>query len=505
MASDFTERAGLTPHQQEALDQYIGVTAQAERDAIALLQRSEWNVQIAIAKYFDGEGPDPLAEAIAAQQAPAPAARFENLQESLHASPQASSAQPREAPPHPAPRIVPQRERIQRPHFLLTLLFTPFTLGYRVASVGIRLALYILSFLPRPIRPTLLTNAMATGFRSTTGRRMLLPADTAARFKREFEEEYGPNELPWFDGGFAQAQDLAKKELKFLLFVLVSPEHDETESFTKETLLSPEVVEFLKDPANDIILWGGNVLDSEAYQVSTEYNCTKFPFSGLVCLTPKHGSTRMGTVKRLVGPMPPSRYLGDIRSAIEKYAPELASVRAERAARDAVRNIRTEQDSAYERSLAVDRERARERREAAARAAEEERRLAQEAEEAARKAEKREQWRRWRVGRIAPEPTAGTKDSVRVALKFSDSAGGKRVIRRFEGDATMEELYAFAECHDLLTGGEAYDDAEEPEDYQHEYQFALASLMPRQVYGPSKTDKMREVIGTSGNLIMEDL
>jgi len=330
-----------------------------------------------------------------------------------------------------------------------------------------------------------------------------MPADTASRFKREFEEEYGPNELPWFEGGFAQAQDLAKKELKFLLFVLVSPEHDDTESFTKETLLSPEVVSFIRDPSNNIILWGGNVLDSEAYQVSTEYNCTKFPFSALVCLTPKHGSTRMGTVKRLVGSMPPSQYIGELRSAIEKYAPELSAVRNERAARDAARNIRSEQDSAYERSLAVDRERARKRREEQAAAAEAERRAAQEAEEAARRAELREQWRRWRAGTIAPEPAAGTKGTVRIALKFPERAGGERVVRRFDGDTTMEELYAFAECHDLLSSEDG--PADRPEGYDHEYEFAIASLMPRQVYEPSETDTMRDVIGASGNLIIEDL
>ncbi|CAI4218260.1 unnamed protein product [Parascedosporium putredinis] len=361
MASDVTERAALSPEQQDALDQYMGVTAQDEQAAIALLGRSEWNIQIAIAKYFDGEGPDPLAEALAAQQAPASSA----------------AAAAREPAPDAAPRIVPQRDRIQRPHFLLTLLFTPFALGYRVASVGIRLALYILSFLPRPIRPTFLTSAMASGFRSTSGRRMLLPADTASRFKREFEEEYGPNELPWFEGGFAQAQDLAKKDLKFLLFVLVSPEHDETEAFTRRPCFRRKLTK-------------------------------SRPRFGLRAL------------------------------------------------------------------LAVDRERARERREAAARAAEEEKRAAQAADDAARTAALREQWRRWRASRVRPEPEAGTKGSVRVALKFSDSA-------------------------------EAYDDAEEPEGYTHEYTFALASLMPRKVYGAGDPGTLREVIGASSNLIMEDL
>lgn len=331
---------------------------------------------------------------------------------------------------------------------------------------------------------------------------MLLPRDTASRFKREFEEEYGPNDLPWFEGGFAQAQDLAKKELKFLLFVLISPEHDDTESFIRETLLTQQVVSFINDTNNGIILWGGNVLDSEAYQVSTEYNCTKFPFSGLVCLTPKHGSTRMGTVKRIVGPIPPPKYVSELRSAIEKYSPELIAVKSERVARDAARNIRDEQDSAYERSLAQDRERARRRREEAAEAAEAERRAAEEAEASARKAELREKWRLWRAGRIEVEPEAGTKGAVRIALKMPERAGGQRVVRRFKGEAPMEELYAFAECHDLLS--DAKDGAEEPEGYTHEYDFAIASVMPRKVYEAS-AEAMRDVIGSSGNLIVEDL
>lgn len=460
-------------------------------------------MQIAISKFFDGETADPLAEAIAQQNAPAPDVRFENLQETLHESPLSSSTrQSRPSGPSPAPRIVPQQPNtIHRPPFLLSLLFAPFNIGYRVFTVGIRFALYFLTFLPRSIRPRLLTGAMS-GFRSTSGRRMLLPRDTASRFKREFEEEYGPNDLPWFEGGFAQAQDLAKKELKFLLFVLISPEHDDTESFIRETLLTQQVVSFINDTNNGIILWGGNVLDSEAYQVSTEYNCTKFPFSGLVCLTPKHGSTRMGTVKRIVGPIPPPKYVSELRSAIEKYSPELIAVKSERVARDAARNIRDEQDSAYERSLAQDRERARRRREEAAEAAEAERRAAEEAEASARKAELREKWRLWRAGRIEVEPEAGTKGAVRIALKMPERAGGQRVVRRFKGEAPMEELYAFAECHDLLS--DAKDGAEEPEGYTHEYDFAIASVMPRKVYEAS-AEAMRDVIGSSGNLIVEDL
>ncbi|KAF3359680.1 hypothetical protein VdG1_05083 [Verticillium dahliae VDG1] len=441
----------LSPSQQDALQQYMQVTDQEVKDAIPLLQRSQWNVQIAIAKFFDGEGPDPLAEALAQQELPRSSARLENLQESMYT---AAAQPPRRNPadrPEPAPRIVPMPNTVHRPPFLVGLLLTPFSLGWAVASLLFRTVWYIFSFLPASIRPRGLTNGSTPGLRNTTGRRMLMPQDTAARFKREFEEEYGNSELPWFEGGIAQAQDLAKKDLKFLWVVLMSPEHDDTESFTRETLLAPEVIGFIRDPANNIILWGGNILDSEAYQVAQEYNCTKYPFSALVCLTPKEGSTRMSIVKRLVGAMPPTAYLSEAQSAINKYTADLAGAAA-----------------------------------------------------ATRLAAQRDQWRRWRATRIEAEPAADDKEVVRIALKMPESSGAGRIVRRFRKDTSLEALYAFVECYDLLQG-EFDEKAEEPTDYKHKFGFSIASIMPRVVYEASEDTTMGEKIGRSGNLIVEDV
>ncbi|KAG6017253.1 hypothetical protein E4U43_001908 [Claviceps pusilla] len=500
----------LSPDQQEALEQYIQVTNQETQEAIPLLQRSQWNVQIAIAKFFDGEGPDPVAEAIAAQEIPRTAARHENLQESLFASDNFSSRPDRRPRTDPAPRIVPQTPMTHRSPWFIGLLFAPFGLGWRAASTLFRAFWYILSFLPSSIRPRAVTSRMTSGFKDTSGRRMLMPRDTAARFQREFDEEYGTNELPFFEGGLAQAHDLAKKELKFLLVILLSPEHDDTTSFIRDTLLSPSVVDFIKNPANNIILWGGNVLDSEAYQVATEYTCTKFPFSALVCLTPKEGSTRMGIVKRLAGPMPASTYLSELQNAVEKYGFDLDGVRAERTAQEVARSLRNEQDSAYERSLAIDRERARQKKEAAAMAEASEALARQKAEEAALLEKRRQQWRQWRATKILPEPAATDKNVVRVALKMPDEfAAAGRVIRRFPQEAPLEEMYAFVECYDMLQDDDATAAAavavEAPAGYEHKYGFRIASTLPRVVYEPSASATMGETIGKSGNLIVEQI
>ncbi|KJZ71302.1 hypothetical protein HIM_09312 [Hirsutella minnesotensis 3608] len=502
MADAAGHEGQLSPSQQEALEQYLQVTDQDVSAAIPLLQRSQWNVQIAIAKFFDGEGPDPVAEAMASQDIPRTAARHENLQESLMASSSSvwTSRATRRDRTDPAPRIVPPPPVTHRSPWLIGLLLTPFSLGWKAASTLFRTFCYLLSFLPASLRPP----ALSSGLRSSTGRRMLLPRDTAARFKREFDEEYGPNDLQLFEGGLAQAHDLAKKELKFLLVLLMSPEHDDTSSFVRETLLRPEIVEFINDPANNIIFWGGNVLDSEAYQVATEYNCTKYPFSALVCLTPKEGSTRMGIVKRLTGPMPAATYLSELQGAMEKYNADLEGVRAERTAQEFARSLRTEQDSAYERSLAIDRERAREKREAAAAAEEAEKRALEQAEAAAMLAERRRQWKAWRATKILPEPPASDKNVVRVALKMPEESGAGRIVRRFPQDAPMEELYAFVECHDVAGDGTASDSVSAaPVDYEHRYTFRIVSTLPRMVYKPSTTITMGQCIGKSGNLIVE--
>ena len=276
-----------------------------------------------------------------------------------------------------APRIVPQPESqvTRTPPFIFALLFMPFNLLYKAITSSYRIFSYLFPFLPRlfPQSGTL-HGRTATG-RNTAGRRTLNPRDTATRFIREFEEEYGTGDFPFLESGYAQALDLAKKDLKFLLVVLCSVEHDDTQSFVKETLLAPEVSALVKDSHSNIIVWGGSVQDSEAYQVSNALNCTKFPFSALISLIPQSSTTAMQVIARIAGPVPPSTYVAKLQSAISEHSEALETVRSTRAAQNAERSLREEQNSAYERSLAVDRERARLKREVEAKKAREEKRI----------------------------------------------------------------------------------------------------------------------------------
>ncbi|KAF2997976.1 hypothetical protein E8E13_006543 [Curvularia kusanoi] len=512
--ADEVDIGSLTSDQQLALQQFMAVTDQELKNAIPLLQRCQWNVQIAIARFFDGEpAEDPVAAAAAAQP-PSDTRRAENLMNGLGSSRASSTSSVRRARIEPAPRVVPQPESqvdSQAP-LVFTLLWAPVGLLYSLLARYFRFVGYLLPFIPRAWGRLTASNIRSPPSRRSAGRRPLSPRDTAARFIREFSEEYGPNELPFHEGGYASAFDLAKKELKFLLVVLVSPEHDLTAPFIANTLLSPEVVSFLRDPANNILLWAGSVADSEPYSVSAALNCTKHPFSALIVHTPSVSAGAMGIAARLAGPLTPTQYLAKLRAAMSSHTEALNRVRAQRAEQNASRSIRSAQDSAYERSLATDRERKRKAQEAeaAAKAAE---KAAQEAAAAAeRYAANLAAWKRHRAAAIHPEPpaTADPKSVVRISIRLPDA---QRVVRRFNAADGIEEVYAFVECFEVLqqqqTGEEARDggaDAALPvvdEGFKHEYGFRLVSPMPREVFEVEEGGTVGSRIGRSGNLIVE--
>lgn len=505
---DVPDITQLSEPQRTALQAYTDVTDQDPIAAIGLLQRCEWNVQIAISRFFDGEpSSDPVAEARAAQSVPATTSRHTaNLQyESLLATNPTSPLSTRNTHEDVVHRIDTNSSAVPayRPPFLLSALFTPFSILFRLFSTVLSPFSFLLpTFVSRTFRNLLTLNAH-------TSRRQLPPADTARRFIREFEETYSPNPpLPWVETGFNLSLDTCNKDSKFLLAVLLSPSHDDTHSWVRDTLMSSQFHQFLQTHDHELILWGGSVQDAEGFQVSTSLNCTKFPFAALICQTADVGgntSARAGqmvVVTRATGPLPASELVAKLGSAVTAQQAQLSANRAHRAEQQAHRSLREEQDSAYERSLAQDRERVRRRREE-----EEARELAEkQAEEAALQEERkqvlRQQWRQWRASKLLTEP-AVTTESVRLSIRMSN---GERLVRRFDGKLPLEELYAFVDCHDTSAPEDGQSAAiQPPENYEHEYDFRLVSPLPRNVIDLAQGGSISERVGRGGNLIVERL
>jgi FAS-associated factor 2 len=271
----------------------------------------------------------------------------------------------------------------------------------------------------------------------------------------------------------------------------------------RETLLSSQFKNFMSSHRSDSILWGGNVQDSEAYQVSNSLRCTKFPFVALICKTTDSGSTNMTTVLRAAGPTTASELVARLGTAMTSHEAQLAASRAQQAEQNASQSLRREQDSAYERSLAQDRERARVRREEQEAQARAEKEALMRAQAAETKSANIAQWKRWRLQSLPEEPAATVKDAIRVSIRLPS---GERLIRRFNNDADLEELYAFVECHDVLDpGGDKSLDVQEPSGYTHEYGFRLVSPMPRTIYGLDQGGAVGDRVGRGANLIVEPL
>ena len=510
----------LNAAQQEALQTYTSVTDEEPIAAIPLLQRCEWNVQIAIARFFDGEpASDPIAEAQA--QIPAASSRqTANLQyENLLAATRPAFRSSRIDPEDIVQRVDSSgtvNEPTYRPSAFFSIIFTPFSILYRVFSTVLSpFGFLVPTFLARLFHRLLYQSQTQT----RTQRRALPPAENARRFIREFGEDYGDNTdeqttgessaplLPFTESGFNLTLDNAKKDHKFLLVVLLSPSHDENANYVRDSLLSTQFKTFLDSHKSELVLWGGNVRDSEAYQVSSSLQCTKFPFAALICQSSEPGANgHMTVVLRAVGHMPPSELVAKVGAAMTSHQTQLTAARSQQAERQATQSLRQEQDSAYERSLAQDRERARRRRE------EEEatRRAEQEAQEQVRKVEKRkqdiQQWKMWRAGSLPKETGQEVKDAIRVSIRMPS---GERVIRKFQAEADMEELYAFIDCYEVMKTLEAESEhekaIEEPTGYEHEYGFRLVSPMPRKVYESRDGGSIGDKVGKGANLIVEPI
>lgn len=96
----------------------------------------------------------------------------------------------------------------------------------------------------------------------------------AFEFTESFEAKHGANHVDFFKGGYSQALEKARKELRFMLVILQSDDHDDTQEFSRETLASSQVIDFIKD--KNILVWGGNVRESEAHKGKADigYECT---------------------------------------------------------------------------------------------------------------------------------------------------------------------------------------------------------------------------------------
>ncbi|KAF9443437.1 hypothetical protein P691DRAFT_808971 [Macrolepiota fuliginosa MF-IS2] len=264
-----------------------------------------------------------------------------------------------------------------------------------------------------------------------------------------------------------------QRELKVGCVILLTEEHDDTAEFKRATLTNPDFVRALYN--NNILVWGGDVRDLEAWNASEKLQATTYPFIAFVALQPRRAPTSSSSSRSSSSSQQPvltvlSRHQGKPypsgtgptsaqviidhldRQLFPRVNPFLESLRAQQRERERDRQLREEQDRAFQEAARRDKERieakiAAERAEIEARRkAEEEARLValkreEEAAQAKRKEEIRMNWRRW-ARKAVVGPTAVAGGNLRIAVRL---ATGTRLVQSFAPTTSLTALYAFVD------------------------------------------------------------
>lgn len=385
------------------------------------------------------------------------------------------------------------------------ILTFPFSVGYRAFNGIYFILAKIFPFLPR-----LIGYYPANRGATWPLQRPDPQTTTALSVTRAFEETYGNTGLKLFQGTFAKALEQAKSQIKYLLVVIQSDPQTLTGSFNRQILTDPRVVEYL-NREDKIILWMGDATSSEGSRLARSFKCKSYPFTQILALYPKSPSSGTLVMKLLASipgttKMDPSTFMTFLSQELESHSPTRQGLLTLRTERDQERSLRNEQNAAYERSLAADREREKTAREDALRQETESKLRQVEEEKAALERDRIEQelsalkeqtaknkaaWKVWRVLQLGSEPDVKEKPTARVTIRL---LSGKRIIRRFSADQSIEDIYAFVECYDLISGtpttttttttSENEKLLEPPLNYNHVYAFSLASTLPRKILEP---------------------
>lgn len=271
--------------------------------------------------------------------------------------------------------------------------------------------------------------------------------------------------------------------------MLTSETHDDTGGM-HELLCDETLRGYIID--NGILVWAGNVAELEAYRVSAALGATRYPYIGVVVYNTLRESTT-SCVSKIEGLPNSIDLMTHLQSMLDKYGPTLVALKADRSEQTFSREIRAEQDSAYEASLRKDRERAEaQRKERMAKEEHERQALLQETDKLA--------WRQWQARKLLPEPTA-TKEVSRISFRMPD---GSRCIRKFEATSTIGDVYSWVDLQLNPVQQESESAPKPPPNYKHVYDFTLAVPMPRQVLeAESLVLSQVKAVYPSGSLIVE--
>ncbi|KAJ2725778.1 Ubx domain-containing protein [Coemansia sp. Benny D115] len=491
----------LSDHERVQLQEFCTITGSEDMDAaVRILQSREWNLQFAIQAFFEPEdGSQPTSPAIS----PLSNEHGSGVEGSQLRQRLVGSRRDEIVAEMPRPRPAP-RPRASPPAFSWAPLFTwPFHLVLQLTLYIINVVLSLAGL--RRIASEGIPGD--NGASAASGSQESPDTREAARFRAYFEREFGADHPPFFAGTYSRALEAARSELKYLVIILWSKEHDDAEVLG-QALVSPALSTYLSQ--SRFIVWVGDVSTTDGYYAANTLGTTRYPMIALAAQTSQsylatssnqaNTQVRLQVLARVEGL--PSRVSPEALSSelvalvdrsVNMHDQTINTARFQREEQMEARAIRARQEEAYQASLARDREREQQAREKEERERaereQEEKRLADEQ----RAKERRERWK-WatfaRIHREAQGSSAAQIDvpKARLNLRLED---GTRVLETFSATDTMQKVFDFVETRAVAEEwktkgvtpfGDHLDEIVAPEEYEHEYDFVLVSQFPRSVF-----------------------
>ncbi|KAH3668870.1 hypothetical protein OGAPHI_002625 [Ogataea philodendri] len=535
----------LRPEQESVLQNFKEFTSYNEDEeqdkVLRLLTVCNWNLEIAVARYFDNDFPTLVDDT---SSIATPAESFSPYVRSYAGTdPFGTSAPPsREAP---APRAIafddPFLDLIPKlPKAIPIQNRWKFQVGLKSSSERRKSTyallppvIFILMLFPRllwlvgyglskilgPLFPGLFR---ILGLRESPNDFPCKPIYTSKEaiasynIKNYINEVLGEtSDLPIFEGGFNEAFETAKSELRWLMCIIINSERDTTTKFVKTYLNHEHFIKFIKE--NNIILYIGDVSYPEPFEVGQTYKVYSVPHLDLISNVSATGTTfpLMSIVTRYhnfdnCSIDSAKKVTKRLQKIVDKYEPQLVTQRYDKQEAEFSRLIRKQQDEAYEQSLLNDKIKQEEKKhkELDEKAKLEKLRLK---EEAVILRQKQEQ--AFFQKHIPLVFDRDDKDWVKgdyTTIQFRNHEG-KRTVRKFFKDETLYDLFLFVECknYKALHGDDEEEEAEDVDldGYEHDFKFELISPMPRSKFHADKTRLLKDVkeLWPNGSLLIERL
>lgn len=194
----------------------------------------------------------------------------------------------------------------------------------------------------------------------------LLPQQQFSLYHSDSNEAHLP---PFFQGSYTQALYMATQRAKFLFIYLTNPQNEGSRSMFENIVTSKKFISIFSEN-NQVIIWGGDLANPEAYQLANSLNITKFPMLGLLCLTrttsmtpqgPTKTTPRISLILKIQGGLNPQEDAdmlinNKFTKRMMKYEPELALIRGELRDKYMADAVRRKQDMDYQQALMKDRQ-----------------------------------------------------------------------------------------------------------------------------------------------------